>query len=135
MFEVENQTINKTMTNTLEKIYRIFDSSEPDEYGSMDYPRPNGVVEYHTSQLRIKEVGTVKAALERKIDRSIKPGPQALHTCDWTSCVNPNHLYEGTEKDNMRDRTLRQPESWDYCRGPNYPMRGFPPPKRAEVIK
>tara|TARA_R110000868_G_scaffold3045_4_gene20514 strand:- start:1784 stop:2287 length:504 start_codon:yes stop_codon:yes gene_type:complete len=28
----------------------------------------------------------------------------ACHTCPNKHCVNPNHLYWGTQKDNMRDR-------------------------------
>ena len=30
-----------------------------------------------------------------------------LHHCDVRHCVNPNHLYLGTGKENMKDRTCR----------------------------
>ena len=34
---------------------------------------------------------------------SIPEGKNVLHTCDIPSCVNPNHLYIGTQKDNAKD--------------------------------
>lgn len=31
-----------------------------------------------------------------------------LHKCDNRRCVNPSHLYVGTQKDNMKDCTVKQ---------------------------
>lgn len=34
-------------------------------------------------------------------------GACVLHTCDTRACVNPDHLYIGTQAQNMRDMDLR----------------------------
>jgi hypothetical protein len=37
----------------------------------------------------------------------IPSGLQIQHHCDTPPCVNPDHLYAGTQAQNMRDRTAR----------------------------
>jgi hypothetical protein len=45
--------------------------------------------------------------LEHKLGRPIREGMQANHTCDVSLCVNPAHLYEGTQRDNVADMHRR----------------------------
>jgi hypothetical protein len=101
---------------TLVKFYSVLDSIKPDEYGCHLWPgirwkHPNDDRCWFVSIGKIKWLRVHRLALERKLGRPINPGLRALHHCDRNSCVNPEHLYEGTDKDNMRDRALRDPES------------------------
>lgn len=48
-----------------------------------------------------------RAALEKKLGRPIRPGYQANHTCDVKLCINPEHLYEGTQLQNVADMIAR----------------------------
>lgn len=50
-----------------------------------------------------RQVYEHRRVLEEKLGRPLKPGHFACHTCDNPPCVNADHLFEGTQTDNMRD--------------------------------
>lgn len=47
--------------------------------------------------------GAHRVSMELATGEPIPPGMQVNHHCDVRACVNPDHLYIGTQKDNMRD--------------------------------
>lgn len=47
---------------------------------------------------------------------SIDDSLQVLHKCDNKRCVNPNHLYQGTQSDNMGDLVSRHYSEINYQR-------------------
>jgi methylaspartate ammonia-lyase len=41
-------------------------------------------------------------------------GQNVLHKCDNRGCVNPDHLFIGTQTDNMRDKIYKQRHAGSY---------------------
>ncbi len=44
---------------------------------------------------------------EQKYGRKLEDGECACHTCDVRCCINPEHLFVGTKKDNADDRDAK----------------------------
>lgn len=49
--------------------------------------------------------GAHRAALDEL--GKLNPALQVLHKCDNPSCVNPEHLFQGTQKENMQDKVQK----------------------------
>ena len=85
-------------------------------------------------------------SLKMKLGRDLKPGEQANHHCDVKNCVRPDHLFEGTQKDNIRDAMRKgrmakgihhgwqtKPES--RCRGERSGLSKLHDPNIREIHK
>ena len=46
-------------------------------------------------------------------------GKQVLHSCDNPPCVNPNHLFIGTQGDNLKDRNTKGRANLKGCKKPS----------------
>ena len=51
-------------------------------------------------------------ALEEKLGRPLLPGMQSNHHCDNPPCIQPEHLYEGTQAQNVRDSLRHGHRPW-----------------------
>lgn len=62
-----------------------------------------------------------RVALEEKLGRPLLPGMNANHHCDNPPCIQPEHLYEGTQIQNVEDACSRGRRPW------------LPPERRQEI--
>ena len=58
---------------------------------------------YYLSISRNGKRGTVHRYIYELLVNPIPAGLLVLHSCDNTSCINPEHLWLGTQKDNVVD--------------------------------
>lgn len=53
-----------------------------------------------------------RLSLEDKLGRPLAPGMCARHTCDNPPCIEPDHLVEGTKRENVHDMIARGRAHW-----------------------
>ena len=82
------------------------------ENGCRVWTRRKNEKGYGRLRLRNGKMGYAnRVALERKLSRPIGDGLCALHSCDNPSCCNPDHLREGTNAENMKERQTKGRQS------------------------
>jgi hypothetical protein len=85
---------------------RFWDKVEKSTDGCWEWrgadTRGYGVIEDKGVQQKAHRV-----SLEWSLGRPLHAGMLALHHCDNPACVRPDHLYEGTQQDNVDDRERR----------------------------
>lgn len=54
-----------------------------------------------------------RLALAKKLGRPIKKGYCCCHSCDNTSCINPEHLFEATQSENILDMFNKNRQKFD----------------------
>ena len=59
-----------------------------------------------------KKKTVIASRLAYTLHHGKEPENLVLHTCDNPPCCNPDHLYDGTHKDNARDRDSRGRNGW-----------------------
>ena len=64
---------------------------------------------------------------------AIPPKMNALHKCDNPACVNPQHIYLGTQKDNVRDMMERNRGGYKAMGGDDHPNRKITMDKANEI--
>ncbi len=78
-------------------------------------PKGYGIVAYGGRKNKKRE-GAHRVAFKHYVG-NIPAGLQVLHKCDNPSCVNPEHLFVGTQLDNIKDMFLKKRQGKTGAKG------------------
>ena len=78
-------------------------SLRPDEAGCIVWPWARNDQGYPFAWLNRRTVRVTRFVLAQHLGRHLRRREGALHSCDNPSCVNPEHLWPGGQRANLRD--------------------------------
>lgn len=64
---------------------------------------PSNISRYGRLRYKGEAINVTKLVLSLKLKVEISFIVCALHSCDNSRCINPKHLWNGTQQDNIRD--------------------------------
>jgi len=94
--------------NTLQDFYNRL---RPNAQGCLEYTMARDKNGYGLFNYKNKLRKTHRFAYELK-HGAIPRGMYVCHTCDNPPCCNPDHLFLGTQQDNMKDRKQKNRTNW-----------------------
>ena len=87
---------------------------------------------YAQAYYRNKHVLLHRVAYERSHDVKVDSRTYVCHTCDVKTCINPDHLWLGSPKQNMEDKVRKGRHHEQMAERPPYKRdwkpKGLPPP-------
>lgn len=92
---------------------------------------PSGFPHYGTFKLNGREHEYAHRTSWRLERGPIPDGLKVLHKCDTPACVRPDHLFLGTQTENMRD--MYNKGRGRKCRGEKHPAAKFTDDQIAEI--
>jgi len=88
-------------------VARLLYHSEPVDNGCWDWSAKREKAGYGVIKVNGKQCRASRVSCQLAHGSPPDGKPFALHTCDNSPCINPDHLYWGDQPDNMRDRIER----------------------------
>lgn len=98
-------------------------TTKPGPNGCMEWTRNRQPAGYGKLTVRGRDVSAHRFAYELAYGAPL-PGLSVLHKCDNPACINPAHLWLGTQGDNVRDAARK---------GRLYTGAGIPLKRRGET--
>lgn len=92
--------------------------------GCMEWSGARHPKGYGNITIQNKTIKLHRFVLEQKLHRRLDENMCACHTCNNPPCCNPDHLYEGTNQDNVNDKV----RAGRQARGPDHGSRGITNP-------
>jgi len=90
------------ITERIEHRYKIIENT-----GCFEWTSTRNKDGYAIISTGKKKIRVAKFLLEKKLNRPIAEGFETCHICHNRKCINVDHLYEGTHKQNQEDMAKR----------------------------